>query len=318
MVYYLNQYFFSLFPNTDTEEQHAEKVSKLEETIKNLQQQMAEGNDHIAYEMKMRKKEEVENLKKKNDDDENSSLSKVAFKAFKPPRKVSPTKKPNTSTKVFDMFDKKAKKHDNSPKKKHSPHKLKSPEKHKKHSPEKSNNKIKVRVEVQKSSNKKSPSTKEKTHHKIIASSSSPEKSKSLFSQKNSTTTPTKKTIPPPVITKSVDDVISHKNLTPPTKKSTSSFSSSDTKKQEAKKIKTETADVLVKLLVPYFKKGLIASKDVFKFVAREFTHQLLKSKKTKNIAFYVDQFFNTCGILTDEADAKEKLTAFSQSKLKL
>ena len=310
MVYYLNQYFFSLFPNTDTEEQHAEKVSKLEETIKNLQQQMAEGNDHIAYEMKMRKKEEVENLKKKNDDDENSSLSKVAFKAFKPPRKVSPTK-------VFDMFDKKAKKHDNSPKKKYSPHKLKSPEKHK-HSPEKSNNKIKVRVEVQKSTNKKSPSTKEKTHHKIIASSSSPEKSKSLFSQKNSTTTPTKKTIPPPVITKSVDDVISHKNLTPPTKKSTSSFSSSDTKKQEAKKIKTETADVLVKLLVPYFKKGLIASKDVFKFVAREFTHQLLKSKKTKNIAFYVDQFFNTCGILTDEADAKEKLTAFSQSKLKL
>ena len=126
MVYYLNQYFFSLFPNTDTEEQHAEKVSKLEETIKNLQQQMAEGNDHIAYEMKMRKKEEVENLKKKNDDDENSSLSKVAFKAFKPPRKVSPTKKPNTSTKVFDMFDKKAKKHDNSPKKKHSPHKLKT------------------------------------------------------------------------------------------------------------------------------------------------------------------------------------------------
>ena len=265
---------------------------------------MAEGNDHIAYEMKMRKQEE-ENLKKK---DENS-LSKVAFKAFKPPRKVSPAKKQNTNTKVFDLLDKAKKHENNSPKKKHhhSPQKHKSPEKHKKHSPEKSN-KIKVRVEVQKSTDKKSTPTKDerKTHHKII----SPEKSKS-FSQKISTT-PTKKIVSP-VKRKSDDVVISQKKLTP-TKKSSSA--SSDTKKQEAKKIKTETADVLVKLLVPYFKKGLIASKDLFKFVAREFTHQLLKSKKTKNIAFYVDQFFNTCGILTDEADAKEKLTAFSQSKL--
>ena len=37
---------------------HDEKVDKLEDTIKILQQQMAEGNDHIEYELKMRKKEE--------------------------------------------------------------------------------------------------------------------------------------------------------------------------------------------------------------------------------------------------------------------
>ena len=48
----------------ETREEYDKRVDKLEETIKNLQQQMAEGNDHIAYEMKMRKKEELnENLR---------------------------------------------------------------------------------------------------------------------------------------------------------------------------------------------------------------------------------------------------------------
>merc|ERR1719273_2540090 len=56
---------------------HDEKVDKLEDTIKILQQQMAEGNDHIEYELKMRKKEE-------------KALSPHR-KAFKPPRKVSKT-----------------------------------------------------------------------------------------------------------------------------------------------------------------------------------------------------------------------------------
>ena len=38
---------------------HDEKVEKLEDTIKILQQQMAEGNDHIEYELKMRQKEKT-------------------------------------------------------------------------------------------------------------------------------------------------------------------------------------------------------------------------------------------------------------------
>merc|ERR1711874_204292 len=56
---------------------HDEKVEKLEDTIKVLQQQMAEGNDHIEYELKMRKEEE--------------KVSSPHRKAFKPPRRVSKT-----------------------------------------------------------------------------------------------------------------------------------------------------------------------------------------------------------------------------------
>merc|ERR1711860_138415 len=48
-----------------TEEQHEEKLSELEKTIKVLQQQMAEGNDHIAYEMKM-KESSAKNKSKKH------------------------------------------------------------------------------------------------------------------------------------------------------------------------------------------------------------------------------------------------------------
>merc|ERR550534_3631750 len=58
---------------------HDEKVEKLEDTIKILQQQMAEGNDHIEYELKMRQKEKT-----------NRSLSPHR-KAFKPPRRVAKT-----------------------------------------------------------------------------------------------------------------------------------------------------------------------------------------------------------------------------------
>ena len=68
----------------DTQEQHDEKVAKLEETIKNLQQQMAEGNDHIAYEQKVRKENRSKEIKE--------VTAATLSKAFKPPRKVSPSK----------------------------------------------------------------------------------------------------------------------------------------------------------------------------------------------------------------------------------
>merc|ERR1712083_634042 len=77
--------------------------------------------------------------------------------------------------------------------------------------------------------------------------------------------------------------------------------------KPEVKKSKSETADALVKLLVPYFKKGRIASKEVFKITARELTHSLLKRSKQlskEDYVKFVDKFFNTCGgILLTEQD---------------
>ena len=85
--------------------------------------------------------------------------------------------------------------------------------------------------------------------------------------------------------------------------------------KSEAKKSKSETADALVKLLVPYFKKGQIASKEVFKTTARELTHSLLKRSKQlskEDYAKFVDKFFDTCGgILLNEQDAKNKIDKY-------
>merc|ERR1712083_509347 len=88
--------------------------------------------------------------------------------------------------------------------------------------------------------------------------------------------------------------------------------------KSEAKKSKSETADALVKLLVPYFKKGLIASKEVFKITARELTHSLLKRPKQlskEEYVKFVDKFFNTCGILLTEQDAKNKIDKYKYTE---
>merc|ERR1739844_456957 len=63
---------------------HDEKVEKLEDTIKILQQQMAEGNDHIEYELKMKEEEKRKRRKEEKD-------SSPHRKAFKPPRRVSKT-----------------------------------------------------------------------------------------------------------------------------------------------------------------------------------------------------------------------------------
>lgn len=91
---------------------------------------------------------------------------------------------------------------------------------------------------------------------------------------------------------------------------------SKKTSKPEVKKSKSETADALVKLLVPYFKKGLIASKEVFKITARELTHCLLnKSEQVTKSDYvkFVDKFFDTCGgILLTEQDAKSKISKYN------
>lgn len=86
--------------------------------------------------------------------------------------------------------------------------------------------------------------------------------------------------------------------------------------KPEVKKSKSETADALVKLLVPYFKKGLIASKEVFKITARELTHCLLNKSEQVTKSDYVKfvaKFFDTCGgILLTEQDAKSKISKYN------
>ena len=91
---------------------------------------------------------------------------------------------------------------------------------------------------------------------------------------------------------------------------------SKKSRKPEVKKSKSETADALVKLLVPYFKKGLIASKEVFKITARELTHCLLnKSEQVtkRDYVKFVDKFFDTCGgILLTEQDAKSKISKYN------
>ena len=192
----------------DTQEQHDEKVAKLEETIKNLQQQMAEGNDHIAYEQKVRKENRNKEIKE--------TTAATLSKAFKPPRKVSPQK-----AKKEEKLEKR-RSHHSSPQKRTSPDKAK--------------NKIKVRVELE---NKKSLKT-EKSPHKHSSKEAkikvkTPEKSR-----------------------KSLEPI---KGLSPIKKPLNTTQEDTPNHKKEKK----EVADVLVKLLVPHFKKGNIASKDVFK-----------------------------------------------------
>ena len=95
---------------------------------------MAEGNDHIAYEQKVRKENRSKEIKE--------VTAATLSKAFKPPRKVSPTKREEKLEKLQSH-------HSNSPKNRTSPDKAK--------------NKIKVRVELENS--KKSLKT-EKSPHK--------------------------------------------------------------------------------------------------------------------------------------------------------
>ena len=235
-----------------TEEQHEEKLSELDKTIKVLQQQMAEGNDHIAYEMKM--KEKAKNPKSGVKIGKSSDLESHKFKAaFKPPRKVEkPVKKPSPEKSILSQ-----KMHDTS---------KKILEKLKKTSP--------------------ASSAKETKNRKIT----------DMFSK-----TPEKKSSP----NKTKIKVRVEMQKMSPEK-------SADPK---AKKAKVETADALVKLLVPFFKSGQIASKQVFKVTARELTHFLLKNSQLKKEDFshVLQNFFDQNGTLLSEQDAKDKIAAFRQ-----
>ena len=71
----------------------------------------------------------------------------------------------------------------------------------------------------------------------------------------------------------------------------------------------------IVKLFVPFFKSGKIASKEVFKVSAREFTHALLETNHIPIPEYpkIVEKFFKISGILFNEPDALDKITAFKK-----
>merc|ERR1712080_443093 len=196
-----------------------------------LQQQMAEGNDHIEYELKMRREEE--------------KVSSPHRKAFKPPRRVS-----------------------------------KTPEKREKH---------------RKTPEKKTPEKQSRGSHKEEITHPK---------RKEKSISPDKKQFFPPSYSPSKKIKSKSEKIETPGKKEKQKIKirvqvERDDKKpnkSEAKKSKSETADALVKLLVPYFKKGRIASKEVFKITARELTHSLLKRSKQlikEDYVKFVDQFFD-------------------------
>ena len=85
------------------------------------------------------------------------------------------------------------------------------------------------------------------------------------------------------------------------------------------KKAKLKTADLVVKALVPHFKAGMIASKEVFKFTAREVTHTLLLREKSRgesvrDLDAYSAALFDWMGIILSEDDAKKKIADFDAS----
>ena len=231
-----------------TEEEHQEKLTELDQTIKVLQQQMAEGNDHIAYEMKMKHKSSKKSGVKIPSESHN-------FKAaFKPPRKAEKPKK-SSPEKV-------------APKKSSAQKVSKQP------SPEKMSQKM------------------HNTSKKIL------EKLKSKTPEK----------------TRKITDMFAPKK-TPEKTKIKVRVELQKTPEKPNKNTKVETADTLVKLLVPFFKSGQIASKQVFKVTARELTHFLLKNSQLKKEDFssVLKNFFDQNGTLLSEQDAKDKIAAFRQ-----
>ena len=200
---------------------------------------MAESNDHINYELKMRKKER-EAERKREEEERRRSQEEARAREEEEER-----------SKEREQIRKAVERREKERKEQQEKRKNKTPEKHK----------IKVRVE-------KAGRAKHPPNVKSI--SDAPRKKPSL---------------PPEEMTSNPD-----------------------------KKAKMATADVVVKVLVPYFKQGMIASKGVFKYVAREMTHVLMKKSGSESYGKYVDKFFKTHGIILSEDDAKKKIKDFASA----
>jgi len=85
------------------------------------------------------------------------------------------------------------------------------------------------------------------------------------------------------------------------------------TSSKEIKCQKLETADLLVKVLVPYLKSGQISDKPSFKVLAREFTHLMIKSQvSSSQIGNLVAKFFSAQNNNVTEKSAKHLVRTFS------
>lgn len=85
------------------------------------------------------------------------------------------------------------------------------------------------------------------------------------------------------------------------------------TSSKEIKCQKLETADLLVKVLVPYLKSGQISDKPSFKVLAREFTHLVIKSQvSSSQIGNLVAKFFSAQSNNVTETSAKHLVRTFS------
>ncbi|XP_066999567.2 ATP-dependent DNA helicase Q5 [Anabrus simplex] len=72
---------------------------------------------------------------------------------------------------------------------------------------------------------------------------------------------------------------------------------------------KKEIADLVVKHLMPFYKREKIVSRDLFKFMARHIAHQILDKHKTADesvIRKSIQDFFKKCEIVTSEADVRK------------
>lgn len=84
------------------------------------------------------------------------------------------------------------------------------------------------------------------------------------------------------------------------------------TSSKEMKCQKLETADLLVKVLVPYLKSGQICDKPSFKVLAREFTHLMIKSQvSSSQIGNLVAKFFSAQNNNVTENSAKHLVRTF-------
>ena len=96
---------------------------------------------------------------------------------------------------------------------------------------------------------------------------------------------------------------------------------SNERKQEERRAEKKETAELVVKYTGPYFRRGQVASKEVFKFLARELTHVLVERANKGGITdtnrFAKEQiaaFFAGGTIVYSTDDAKEKARAFQST----
>ena len=82
---------------------------------------------------------------------------------------------------------------------------------------------------------------------------------------------------------------------------------------KEIKCQKLETADLLIKVLVPYLKSGQICDKPSFKVLAREFTHLVMKSQvSSSQIGNLVAKFFSVKSIIVTQDSAKHLVRNFA------